>query len=51
MCDAQTSGGLLIAVTEEMASEVEAILKEENLYSESIGNLSEYNGGKYVVVR
>ncbi len=51
LCDAQTSGGLLIAVTEEMASEVEAILKEENLYSESIGNLSEYNGGKYVVVR
>ncbi len=50
LCDAQTSGGLLIAVDEENAAEVKAILEEEGLYSEQIGKLSNYNGGKHIIV-
>jgi selenide,water dikinase len=51
LCDAQTSGGLLIAVKEENADEVKAILEEEGLYSEVIGKLNSYDGGKHIVVK
>jgi len=50
LCDAQTSGGLLIAVKEENANEVQQILKEEKLYNEPIGVLKTYNGGKHIIV-
>ena len=51
LCDAQTSGGLLIAVKKDNVEEVISILKEEKLYSIPIGMLKEYNGGKYIVVK
>ncbi|MCK5780965.1 MAG: selenide, water dikinase SelD [Flavobacteriales bacterium] len=51
LCDAQTSGGLLIAVKEEMVEKVKSILIEEGLYSESIGKLNTYNGGKHIIVK
>jgi len=37
VCDPQTSGGLLIAVSPESAEEVQTILQGENLWSEPIG--------------
>lgn len=39
LCDPQTSGGLLIAVTPESTAEVEALLLAENLYAKVIGEL------------
>ncbi len=39
LCDPQTSGGLLIAVSPDGVDEVEAILKENNLYNPSFGKL------------
>ncbi len=39
LCDPQTSGGLLIAVDEHHALEVEELLKSENLVSHSLGIL------------
>ena len=51
LCDAQTSGGLLIAVKKENVNSVISILKEDGLYSTPIGKLKEYKGGKYVVVK
>jgi len=51
LCDAQTSGGLLIAVEADKADEVKAILEEEGLYSEVIGSLNDYKGGKHIVVK
>ncbi len=41
LCDPQTSGGLLIAVEEESAPEVEILLAEKNLESKPIGVLTE----------
>lgn len=41
LCDPQTSGGLLIAVNEEDAERVEALLQERNLISHSFGKLIE----------
>ena len=41
LCDPQTSGGLLIAVTEEESHQVEAILKEQNLINHCFGYLTE----------
>ena len=41
LCDPQTSGGLLIAVTKEYSSQVEMLLKQENLVSHSIGYLTQ----------
>ncbi|MEC5165290.1 selenide,water dikinase [Flavobacterium sp. PL11] len=41
LCDPQTSGGLLIAVTKEAAHKVESILKSKGLYAEPIGELVE----------
>ncbi len=45
LCDPQTSGGLLIAVTLEAKEEVESILKKEGLaaYTEPIGILQKHN--------
>ena len=37
ICDPQTSGGLLIAVSPDQADEVKTILKRENLWHEPIG--------------
>ena len=51
LCDAQTSGGLLIAVTEESAHQVKQMLQDNDLYNEEIGYLTNYNGGKRVVVK
>lgn len=39
LCDPQTSGGLLVAVTPEHAPEVESILSEANLPAQPIGRL------------
>ena len=41
LCDPQTSGGLLIAVTEEESHHVETILKKQNLIAHSFGYLTE----------
>lgn len=51
LCDAQTSGGLLIAVKEEIADQVQLILEEEGLYSQSFGFLKSYEGGKHIFVK
>ena len=48
LADAQTSGGLLIAVKEENASQVEDLLKLNNIYSNSIGHLVDYKGGSRI---
>lgn len=40
LCDPQTSGGLLIAVEENATSEVERILKENNIDAQSLGCLT-----------
>lgn len=39
VCDPQTSGGLLISVAAESVSDVEALLKQENCFFESFGEL------------
>ena len=39
LCDPQTSGGLLIAVEKTSASQIEALLKKENIFEQSIGYL------------
>jgi selenide, water dikinase len=41
LCDPQTSGGLLIAVEDDVKNEVEALLKKHNLQSNPIGHLTE----------
>jgi selenide,water dikinase len=51
LCDAQTSGGLLIAVSDEQIPAVKKMLEEEGLFSGEIGQLTEYNGGKRIVVK
>jgi selenide,water dikinase len=51
LLDAQTSGGLLIAVEQESAQEVQEMLKTNKLYSEEIGYLKTYEGGKYIQVK
>jgi selenide,water dikinase len=51
LCDAQTSGGLLIAVEEDKAGVVGEILKKENLYSKEIGYLTEYNEKERIIVK
>ncbi len=50
LADAQTSGGLLIAVKEENAEEVEKLLIANSLYSKSIGHLANYEGGNHIIV-
>jgi len=51
LADAQTSGGLLIAVKEENAKEVEDLLTINRLYSKSIGYLAYYKEGARIDVR
>jgi selenide,water dikinase len=51
LCDAQTSGGLLIAVLEAQVPAVKKMLEDEGLFSGEIGRLTEYNGGKRIVVK
>ena len=51
LSDPQTSGGLLIAVTEESAAQVKDLLQANNLFSNEIGYLSSYEGGKYVIIK
>ena len=51
LADAQTSGGLLIAVDVDEAEQVEKVLKANNLYAESIGSLIEYKDGKVIEVK
>ncbi|SHG54706.1 selenophosphate synthase [Flavobacterium micromati] len=41
LCDPQTSGGLLIAVSKEATHKVEALLRSKGLYAEPIGELIE----------
>lgn len=50
LCDPQTSGGLLIAATDNSAIRVKQLLKEHNLHCEEIGSLDTYKEGKYVSV-
>ncbi len=50
LCDAQTSGGLLIAVDESAVPEVKEILQKEGLFDGEIGYLTPYSGGKRVKV-
>ena len=51
LCDAQTSGGLLIAVSEESVPAVKQMLEDEGLFSGEVGYLTEYNGGKRIIVK
>jgi len=51
LCDAQTSGGLLIAVSEEQVPIVKQLLKDNNLYNGEIGYLTDYDGGKRIIVK
>lgn len=51
LCDAQTSGGLLIAVSKDSVNEIISILEKENLYSTPIGILKKYENGKYIKVK
>jgi selenide,water dikinase len=46
LCDPQTSGGLLVAVRPEHASEVEALLANAGLHAQCIGRLTESSGAK-----
>jgi selenide,water dikinase len=50
LADPQTSGGLLIAVEEGSAKEVEVLLKANDLFSDEIGYLEEYRGKKRITV-
>ncbi|MGP8215995.1 MAG: selenide, water dikinase SelD [Bacteroidia bacterium] len=51
LCDPQTSGGLLIAVTPDCKNEVEALLKKEGLaaFAEPIGSLQKYKPGEPLI--
>lgn len=51
LCDAQTSGGLLIAVTDEATEKVEQLLAKKGLFNGSIGYLSEHKKGKHIIVK
>ena len=44
MCDAQTSGGLLITVGEEKAGELEARLRQSGLFYAKIGKMTDQSG-------
>lgn len=51
LADPQTSGGLLIAVIDEDVAKVQQLLIENELFSDIIGHLSDYNGGKRILVK
>lgn len=48
LCDPQTSGGLLVAVSPDYLDAVEAILKKSGLPAQVIGSLSAHQGGRYI---
>lgn len=50
LADPQTSGGLLVAVTEEAADEFERLLQSHNLPSDSFGRLKESEGTHLIQV-
>jgi selenide,water dikinase len=52
LCDPQTSGGLLIAVSPHSRNEVESLLKKEGLtmHTEPIGELKKYKEGLFIDV-
>lgn len=52
LCDPQTSGGLLVAVSPKSKNEVEELLKKEGLaeYAEPIGELRQNTGGTLINV-
>lgn len=50
LADPQTSGGLLVAVTEEGGEEFEMILQENGLSAQSFGWLKEQDGGPLIQV-
>ncbi len=51
LADPQTSGGLLIAVSEKDAPRVEQLLAENNLYNRSIGFIDSYKGNHRIFVK
>ena len=51
LADPQTSGGLLVAVTEEASAEFEELLKANNLPSASFGRLKAFEGGDLIQVK
>lgn len=51
LADAQTSGGLLIAVKESDFTDVSQVLKNYEIEPIEIGYLTEYSGGKRIVVK
>jgi selenide,water dikinase len=51
LCDPQTSGGLLIAVSQEGAFALEAILQTAGIAPACIGSLTTYDSGPFVVVK
>ncbi|MGI9277033.1 MAG: selenide, water dikinase SelD [Endozoicomonas sp.] len=50
LCDPQTSGGLLVAVDEQAQAEFHQISERYGLQLDAIGELSEYDGGKWVEI-
>ncbi|MDF2176665.1 selenide, water dikinase SelD [Aliiglaciecola sp. CAU 1673] len=50
LCDPQTSGGLLLAVSKDAESEVQSILQSEGLYAKAIGELLPAGEGPLVEV-
>ena len=48
LCDPQTSGGLLVAVSPDYLDAVEAIFKKAGLSAQAIGSLSKHQGGRYI---
>lgn len=50
LADPQTSGGLLVAVTEESSEAFEQLLRDLNLPSNSFGRLKEFEGGDLIKV-
>ena len=51
LCDPQTSGGLLIAVTPESQDELESLLNSQELHAQPIGELVEVDSGSSVLVK
>jgi selenide,water dikinase len=50
LCDPQTSGGLLLAITPEAAEEAKAVARQHNIELEAIGELLPLDGGTLVEV-